>query len=451
MPATDRLDPPVRALPVGVQPRWLRVTAPLLVFVVALVTAWYRLPADSRNTFWAEDARIFSFRALEPGQLPWSVFTSYDGYVHALPQSIAFVLWYALPIPVDLMALAFTLAACAAAAAVAAAIYLLTGAWGLNLPGRLLLAFTTVLVPGLTYEVLGNLANLHWFLLWLAPFLFLARPTRWWSAVLLGIAGFVVLASEVQALLFAPLLLWRITDRRRWPLLIGAVAAAVIQAIAVLGGGRQTWGEGRPRILSIIDGYALQVPLVGLSGTKEAASTIVISSGWIAAFAALVPFGLCAVWWAWGSRRRILLAALMFAASVIIWTVGYALNLYSILDFTIADLPALLEDFPLLRYAIVPLMLLFAFVGLAVGRQDLTRPSFERIVAGVVAGLCVVVFAVGYSPNVPTLRAAGPTWTTGLEAARASCEGVPGSQDVVIPIAPAEYWTFTVTCGRIER
>jgi hypothetical protein len=348
------------------------------------------------------------------------------------------------------MALAFTAAACIITASVAAGIYLLTAQWGLNIAGRLMLAFTTVLVPGLSYEVLGNLANAHWFLLWLAPFLFLARPKRWWTAVLLGAIAFVVLTSEVQSALFTPLLLWRLTDRKRWPMVIGALAGGLVQGFAVLGGGRNTWGQGYPSPISILDGYALQVPLMGLSGTAQSASVIVAYSGWAAAFAAILPFALCAIWWAWGSRSRGLLAAGVFLASMTIWTAGYALNQASAFDFSILDRATLLGNVPLLRYAIVPLMLLYALVGLAVGRVKLRRGSFRTGVTAAVVVMTLAIFAVNYTVDVPTQRLAGTAWTPGLHEARAECTESPGG-DVEIWIAPRPYWTFRVACEHIEQ
>jgi hypothetical protein len=421
----------------------------LAVFIFAAVAAWFRLPAAARDTFWAEDARIFSERVLDPGHLPWLVFTSYDGYVHALPQTVAFLLWHGFPIPVDMMAQAFTAAACAIAGAVAAGIYLLTQPWGLNVAGRLLLALTTVLVPGLNYEVLGNIANAHWLLLWFAPFLFLARPRRWWSAALVGVLAFVVLTSEVQAALFTPLLLWRIKDRFRWPMVVGALAGGLIQGIALLGGGRQTWGRSFPSVTSVLDGYAVQVPLLGISGSQQAASTIVAVSGWSAAFAALLPFILCAVWFAWGSRRRAVLAAGIFVSSLAIWAAGYALNQASVFDFTAAQDLAALTYIPLLRYAMVPLMLLYATVGLAAGRARLRPASLQAGVATALVVLCVALFAVNYRVNLPTVRSAGPTWAEGLEVAQQECDRFGADHRVEIPIAPVVYWTLRIDCHHI--
>lgn len=446
---SSHMPPPERAPAVTrTRERWISISAPIAVFLTTFLLAWFRLPPQSRDTFWAEDARTFSERALDPDLLPWSIFTSYDGYVHALPQAAALALWNILPIPVASMAQAFTAAACAIAAAVAAGIYLLTAHWGLNVAGRLMLAFTTVLVPGLSFEVLGNVANSHWFLLWLAPFLFLARPRRWWTATILGIVAFIVLTSEVQSALFTPLLLWHISDRKRWPMAIGAFTGGVIQLCAVLGGGRTTWGEALPRPVSVLEGYAMQVPLLGLSGTGESASAIVANSGWPAAAASIIPFVICAVWWAWPSRQRLLLAVGALFASLAIWTAGYALNQASMIDFGAIEQEVLLDGFPLLRYAIVPLMLLYAFVGLAVGRVKLARSSFETGVAAAAIVMTVAIFAVNYSVDVPTQRLAGPTWAAGLEVARAECAESP-VKDVVIWIAPYEFWRFTISCDDI--
>lgn len=438
--------------PAGNRAARVRVGIPLAVFALAFVAAWFRIPAASRDTFWAEDARLFSARMIDTDLMTWSVFTPYDGYVHVLPHAIAFLLWHVLPIPVALMAQAFTAAACVVAAAVAAGIFLLTGGWGLSLLGRLLLAFTTVLVPGLGFEIVGNLANVHWLLLWLAPFVFLARPARWWTASLLGIVAFVILTTEVQAVLFTPLLLWRIADRRRWPMIAGAAVGVVVQAVAVLAGGRSSWGEALPTLLSVALGYLVQVPLVAVTGSASAATEIVSYAGWIAALAALVPFAACAVWWAWGSRRRALLAVGVFAASVVIWSAGYALNVSSLIDFPRLSDERLREGVPLLRYAVVPMMLLFALVALAVGRvRWATAGRVARIGTVVAIAGCVAAFALGFRHDPGAPRASGPTWTEGLAAAEVACADADPDAVTDIWIAPSEFWRFPVACGTVQE
>lgn len=425
---------------------WLRRLAPVAVFVVATALAWSRMSEVYRATMWAEDAQVFSARALDAAQLPWWIFTPYDGYMHALPQGIAIALWGVVPI--DAMAVAFAAAACVVAGAVAGLVYALTASWTIGLPARLLLAATTVLVPGLTYEVLGNLANVHWFLLWLAPFLFLAQPRAWWSAALLGLLAFVVLTTEVQAVLFLPLLLWRFRDRRRWLIAGGAALGAVVQAVAVLGGGRAP-NEGRPSILSVVNGYVMQVPLLGLAGTGEGASAIVAYSGWIAAYIALVPFALCAGYVAVGEprRRNLLVVAGVLTASFVIWTGGYALSRSSGVMFSTADRATLLEGIPLLRYAIVPLMLLFLVVALAAGRAS---AAGVRSVTVAILVLSAALFVAHFRPDVDVPREEGPTWAAGLEQARAECAR-DGAVTAPVRVAPLYgTWIVPMPCENLR-
>ncbi len=77
---------------------WVRPLLVFAIFVCASILAWTRLPGTSRATFWAEDAEIFSARALGEVPTPAWIFTPYDGYVHAVPQLAADVLW-ALSLP----------------------------------------------------------------------------------------------------------------------------------------------------------------------------------------------------------------------------------------------------------------------------------------------------------------------------------------------------------------
>jgi len=424
----------------------VRRVSPPLVFALAFLAAWFRLPARARDSFWAEDARIFSARALHTSDLPWSIFTPYDGYVHAVPQTLAIGLW--ATVPTEAMAVAFTAAACAITALVAALVFALTEHWRINRTGRLFLAFTTVMVPGLSYEVLGNLANAHWFLLWLAPFLLLARPRSWWTSPLLGLTALAVLSTEIQAALFLPLLLWRIRDRKRWPIVAGAVLGTAIQAVALVQGGRTTTGAHLPTLASVLDGYFLQVPLVGLTGSGEAASAQVAYSGWLAAYAAVVPFVVGAFWWAWRRTSYRLAAAGIVLASVIIWSAGYALNRASDFDFSRADHATLLDGVPLLRYAIVPSMLLFALIGLAIGGCDLNRDRLSRAIAVSALVVSTALAIVHYRVDVPTPRFDGPVWSQSVQDAQEECDL--GAHTIDVRVAPLYgTWTLPLPCDRL--
>ncbi|MFT3798439.1 hypothetical protein [Microbacterium sp.] len=417
-----------------------------LIGVAAAATAFFRLSPTARGTVWAEDGALFLFRAAHPEQLTAWIFTPYDGYTHALPQLIGVTIWALVPIA--WIGIATTVAACAVTGAVAAGVFAFTSRWNLNLAGRLFLAATTVLVPDLTFEVLGNLANLHWFLLWLTPFVLLTRARTWSGAVGLAFLMFVIGTSEIQSFLFAPLLLWHLRDRRRWPIVGGVLAAGVIQALALLGGSRDR--GSRPSISSTIDGYFLQVPLTGLAGTGQGASGLVAHSGWPIAYAAAVPFIVCGVWFAWRSHRRAALVALIVIASGTLWVAGFAVNYADSWNYSHMDASQLAAGIAQLRYAVVPTMLLFALVGLAIGgdrpRRERRGPSPQAVGVLVIA---VCTLLASFTVSNGGARAQGPTWRDAVRTAAETC-GTDGSAVVQVMIAPAG-WIVGLPCDSVTR
>lgn len=425
---------------------WLRkpVVATVAVGVFVAVVAFLRLSPVARATIWAEDGAVFIARAAEPALLTRWIFTPYDGYTHALPQLIGIVAWNFVPI--SFIAIAVTAACCAVVGAVAAGVFSLTARWGLNIPGRLFLAAITVLVPDLTFEVLGNLANLHWFLLWLTPFVLLTRPRTWGGAVGLGVLVFAIATSEIQSFVFAPLLLWHLRDRLRWPMVAGMLAAGVLQGMAVLGGSRDR--GSRPSLSSIIDGYFLQVPLTGFAGTGQGASALVAHSGWLIAYAAAVPFAICGLWYAGRSRRRAAVVALFVGASGVLWIAGFAINYDDSWNYAHMDPGALAAGIAQLRYAVVPTMFLFALIGLAVGGDRAPRHRLSPAASGALIVAACTLIASFHVANGAS-RPGGPTWAHGIQAARVTCQD-PAITRAEVPIAPAP-WTVGLSCDLLAR
>lgn len=422
--------------------RW---AAPVLVAVGGAVVLWLRLDPVARQTLWAEDGAVFLDRAAHPAQLPLWIFTPYDGYTHALPQSIALILWGALP--AAWFASAVTVVACAVAGAVAGGVFAFTARWGMTLGGRLLLAGITVLAPNLSAEVAGNLANLHWFLLWLTPFALLVRPRTWPGAAGMGVLLFVIGTSEVQSLLFAPLLLWRIRERRRWPMAAGLVGAGVVQLAAILAGSRDRGSP--PSLSSLVDGYFLQTALTAIVGTGRRASLLVAHVGWIVAYAAIVPFLACAVWFAWRSRRRALLVGLFLVSSVGLWSAGFIVNYAPTFDYARLSGSGALGGVSQLRYAVVPVMFLLGTVALAIGRRRPGRGRADLSPAALVAlALTVVVLGASFGVSDHPQRADGPIWSEEVDAS-AAC-GQSGESAVRIPIAP-QGWSVDLPCASLTR
>lgn len=417
------------------------VTLALVVLLTATALAWFRMSSVARGTMWAEDGPVFSARSLDPSTETAWIFTPYDGYTHALSQLISDLVWAV--VPVTDVAAAFALASCLIVGCVAGLVFVLTGPWRLHVTGRLILAAVTVAVPNATFEVLGNLANLHWFLLWLAPFLFVFRPRTWITSAFASVGVLLVVTSEIQSMLFAPLILLGIRDRRKIPPAVALTIGTIVQLLAFSGGSR-TRGTA-PDWLAVVDGYFLHAPLTGLTGVGQGSSALVAYVGWDIAYAAILPFLACALWYAWGSRRRSLTVAVIGAASIILWVAGFAINYdvsFDYPDFTDGDLTRGVAQ---LRYAIVPTMLLFAFVGLAVGRGMLHRTARRAAISTTV--LCAAVLLAGFHVADGGVRGNGPGWAAGIESARAECQSTPDGQ-VDIALSPAP-WKLTVPCERI--
>jgi hypothetical protein len=166
-------------------------------FALLVVRGWDRL---THPELFAEGGRQFVADALNHG---WtSLFTLYDYYFHTAPRLIAILAVKLAPvaaIPAATMTACFTVTAAAAA-------MITRPAYRWLIPSdtaRFALALLVCLTPGLP-EILGNLPNLHWVLLFALAVLMLKdpmRPYRIWELLLVGL----VVLSDGAAVIFLPL------------------------------------------------------------------------------------------------------------------------------------------------------------------------------------------------------------------------------------------------------
>jgi len=249
-------------------------------------------------------------------------------------------------------------------------------------------------------------------------------------------------ATEIQSAVFAPLLLWRLRARKRWPLYAGAATGAVIQARAFLDFDETRGDGGHPSPAALIDGYFLQAPLSAFTGSGKGSSALVAYSGWDVAYMALVPFLAAAVVYGWRRRSRALLATALLGASVVIWGAGFWTNFFEQFDFASMPFETLAGGVPLLRYSIVPIMLLWAIVALAVGGRADGRLGGAGIAALVIMGS---VFAASYHVDDGAARGNGPTWSTEVEDAARACTSDVGVASVTVPVTP-DGWFVDLPC-----
>lgn len=397
--------------------------------------AWFRLDGVTRGTLWAEDGAEFLVGALD-GR--W-VFAPYQGYAHVVPRAVAQLVVWCVPAPQ--YAVAFTAAAVVISAAVGLLVFGLTAHLGLSPVARGVLASITVAAPALVTEVAGNLANLHWIFLWLAPWLFLARPTSTTRSALLGVVAFVAATTEIQVLVFAPLLLVASGDRRRRPLIAGALIGCSVQLGTFLTIGRDS-PPGRPGLGTTIDGFVLQAAGGMWTSNVAPIARTVPDHGWAAVYLLLVPVAgaLTAVFLV-APHLRVASAALAMGAAIV-WAAGFQAN------YGAADQQMLVSS---LRHAVVPSMFLLAVMVMAADCLLARRGTGAWLLRGVgatIAAAVVIAGVLSIDGRGDSLRRDGPAWRATLAHVQDVCDRRQRSTvDVVFaPGGPA--WTVPVPCGR---
>ncbi|WIB76339.1 hypothetical protein DEJ28_11755 [Curtobacterium sp. MCPF17_002] len=457
--------------------------AAVLVGVATAALAWWRLGPVTRGTVWAEDGGIFLRDRIALGPVD-SLLHPYAGYLHLVPRLLVDLGW---AFPVADYAHVLSAGACLVVGVLAGAVFVcardVVPAW----PFRVLLALLPALLPLAPYEISGNAANLHWFMLFAAPWLFAYRSRSWWgSGAVAALTVFVVL-TELQTVLFLPLLLlaWfplrtggagavgagagaaagaggAAAGARAWlravPVTVVALAGGTAQVVTALTDQR-TSAPGSPAFADVVAGWLLQ-PLAGLwNPDVGAAVRTVVTHGW--AVVAVPALFLVAVLLAaivvgtWRARWTVLALA---AASGGVWWAALLANGGAAQAW--AHPVIALAAVPPQRYAAASGLLLLAAVVVAasvlVGSHDRSgtfrpsiRPGGVTRLIGTLAAWCVVglviVATVGNVAPGPTRRSDGPVWAAQIPAAVAACDG-DRSRTVEVRKAP---WTAQVPCAML--
>ncbi|HWB72679.1 MAG TPA: hypothetical protein VG452_10710, partial [Egibacteraceae bacterium] len=214
-------------------------TARTVLAVVAAVAVgvWLLLLRQSGmsplDTVWAEDGRVYLTQALQV-PLGQAMFLPAGGYLQTYPRLAGAV---AAELPLRLASETLTMAAATAAASLAVLIYVATAGHIRSRAIRAALAAATLLAPVAGNEMLNNVANVQWYLVFAAYWVLLWRPQRL-PAVAAG-SGVLVLAATsapVSALL-APVAALRLVVVGSWrdrvlPLAFTAGLAAQLGRIA---------------------------------------------------------------------------------------------------------------------------------------------------------------------------------------------------------------------------
>jgi hypothetical protein len=408
---------------------WGLVVA-LLAVAAGTVVCVVRQP-NALNTIWAEDGKIFYTQVLSKG-VARSLLTPYNGYAHVVPRLLALL---ASAFPLGDAAKALTISASVVTAGVAVLVYRVTGNYLRSTWVRLALAAFVLLLPGAQNEVLGNIANLHWYLLFASFWILLWNPRHGWEVAIGAAVVFLGAASDPLALLFLPLVVLRwqrlpSTSGRLPCIALGLGIAAQVAARIAQSSSRDFAQYANP--LKLGPWYAFDTVGRSLFGTRVLGGES--ASGWLLALFACLAL-LALVYLAYRRRDVVAFPIVVFAI------VGSA---------AFFAVPSFLTGVAAPRYEAIPVLLVASAVALTLdpaGRSS--GGGTERLAAVVrwtlaiwIIVLCIVEF------RVDSARAHGPDWRPSLAASRASC--LTGRHAVKIPVTPRGHgWAVTVPCQKI--
>ncbi|MGV1034581.1 MAG: hypothetical protein ACOYBP_05090 [Microbacteriaceae bacterium] len=415
----------------------------LLVSLGALALYVLRTPPAAFDSLWAEDGAVFLQAALQQNGFSL-LLTPYEGYLHFVPRLIAAV---AVLFPLGWWPTLLVVGSALTVAGIAAAVYLATSSLGLQTRTRVLLAAVTVLAPALGYEMIGNAANLHTFMLWAALWVLLARPHSTAGALGWAVLVLVILLTEVQALFFVPMLVWQWRDRLRWPMRAAAVIGVGAQLAALTVSHREAL-YATPDLASWFNGFFLQAVMPAWIGSVRVASQAIAVGGWWLGYLAAVPFMMATVLILWRTSDRAwrLVVTAIWVAAGVIWTAGYVLNT-SVVDryawMSVEELGSVDQ----LRYGVVPAMLLISLMVLLTDQG----PSGDwRRVRQSVVGVLALVALIGLPLSWFGPHQSSESWTASVAEARQVCASE-ASESATLAVAPAFMaWTITVPCERLD-
>ncbi|WP_334170991.1 hypothetical protein [Sinomonas sp.] len=403
------------------------------VVIMGTALSLFRLPATAQDTVWAEDGGIFLNGALQHRSV-LQIFAPYQGYLHVVPRMAA---WFIVSVlPPSTYALALTALSCLAVGVVAALVWHCSRALSTSPLIRLAWAAIPVLVAAGPQETLGNFANLHWYLLWLVPWLLVKRPESVRENVVLTAAVLLASLTEIQVALFIPLFLYRFKDRAFWPPRLALLVGAACQVGTTLSFPRSSSPGSSVNWWSIIEGWFLNSSSAIVYGTSQEIILTVTRFGWIPVALAAMPFlAALIVALVKGNGLQRLMACVFVVASVGVWSAAQAMNFQPYFDYA-RFTAAQWQNFFLSRYTVAPSMFLLDLVPLVA--VVLTRTSAVAVSA--ILGAFAIVLAVYFFP--PTVgRDHGPTWSAGVQTARAACRSTPSAPTEPVRIAPTG-WAF---------
>lgn len=412
----------------------------VLVTVVASLLAWARTHPFISASLYAEDGSVFVNQSLTDG---WSVlWTPYAGYQHLIPRlAVGFVV--AL-LPVAWWANALHAMVYLTVGVVAGLVFVLSREVITFWPSRVALGLFTVLTPIAGVEALGSFANLHWFMFYLIPWLFLATPRSTVGAWLLGLVALLATATEPQCAVYLPLVVWQIFhNRKTWPVAAGWLIGILAQGLTSLLAPRPL-SPGFPPLASTLEGYVLNAGMSLATSRSEWLGVVLDRTGWWIGFLGVAVILGVAVWgFLWGGlNARVAIVTLLYG-SWATWTASFVLGnnrglYYSEMTQEQLSAPGLV------RWGTAASILLIAVVPVAVGVIIQRHPRWWLVGAGALFTILAIMVA-----NLFYDRGTGQwPWSAAVHAAQIQCAAAPdGIAQLITP--PGPEWIVRIPCSRL--
>ncbi len=392
----------------------------------------FRQPGEpSWNSVWQEDGGVFLTDALEAPIT--SVIEPYNAYLHVVPRLVAAGI---APLPLEWAPLLLSGSAALVVGLISIYVYSASAAVLRTQWTRLLLAALVVLVPAAGYETNANIANVHWYLIFAAFWVFIEGPRTRGAVAVGGVIVAVSVLSDPLTGILLPLALWRgataKTGLERVVPLIFAVSLAIQVLLGVF---EDPVAPYAPSHVGDLPGiYALRVAGSALVG-DQLLDNLWKPYGYAFAIPALVlvalacAYGLRAVR---GHGRWFI--ALALALSVIYLAVPLMLRgTENFLDRAEFNLNGS-------RYILLPVLFLLTALLVIVDRIQ-PRLSFDGRFNLQLAVTVFLGFLVLTNYSISAVRSGGPNWDTTIVAARKLCrerDGVaPGEQRPLIGSIPS--------------
>jgi hypothetical protein len=420
--------------------RWLAIVLYLAMFVGGTMATLFRTDPAAWNLFWAEDGKEFLEDAYR-GSFLENLVHPYAGYMHLVPRVVAEPI--SAVVPADWAAIAFTVSASAVWSAVAVLVFDFARGHVRHLAIRIVLWAMVIFIPVGGLEVVGNIANSHWFLMAAAFWALAARDRGAWQITAASVTVAAAALSDPLTAMLAPLVLLRVLFLRTWRANVVSIVFALttlLQVLVVLGTDRDT-SEVHPSPGAMFRSFVMRVVVGGFVGrtNTDHLRNVIGNDGLyvlgIGILAVLVLIALLCL-----RRSAMPLIALVFSVAftlVTTWLTWSALARHA-------------PEFVIIggsRYSVTPILVMYAVVVIG---ADLLAGRFagraRPIAIGalvVVLGALVVTWSADYAPEYrPILPDAGTQYEMhGCDDGVVSIEILPGG---------GTYWVADLPCAAFE-